>query len=99
LLRLTSDGRYLRHWRVLPSDTERGSHLAIAPDGAIWVSEPDGRRVSRFTEDGIPVGVVTQTREARLLRAPVGLAIGGDGTLYVGDVSLRAVLAIATGPP
>jgi hypothetical protein len=40
--------------------------------------------------------VVSQTREARLLRSPVGLAVGADGTLYVADVSLRAVLAIAT---
>lgn len=99
VLRLGSDGGYIRHWRVLPSDTERGSHLAVAPDGAIWVSEPNGRRVSRFADDGTAIGVVSQTREARVLRSPVGIAIGADGTLYVADVSLRAVLAIATTPP
>jgi glucose/arabinose dehydrogenase len=99
LLSLTADGRYIRHWLVTASETERGPHLAIGPDGALWISEPDARRISRFRQDGTPAGVVTQTREARLLRTPVGVAVGADGTLYVGDVSLRAVLALTTTSP
>jgi hypothetical protein len=63
------------------------------------VSEPEGRRVSRFSEDGTPFGVVSQTREARVLRSPVGLAVGADGTVYVADTSLRAVLALTTASP
>jgi DNA-binding beta-propeller fold protein YncE len=94
LLRLSPDGRYERHWLVLPSDTEKGAHLAIGPDRSVWVSEPDGRRVSRFTFDGEPSGVVDQAPTGRLLRVPVGIAIGADGTLYVADVSLRAIVAL-----
>jgi hypothetical protein len=98
VLRLTADGAYDGHWTVLASDTERGPHLAIGPDRSLWVSEPEGRRVSRFTFYGWPAGVVDQTREGRLLRVPVGIAIGPDGTLYVADASLRAVVAIAFQP-
>jgi len=96
LLHLTSDGRFINQWQVLSTDTERGPHLAISPDGAIWVSEPDGRRLSRFAPDGTPAGVVSETRQGNVLRAPMGIAVGPDGTLYVSDVSLRAVMAIIT---
>lgn len=98
VMRLTAEGRYIRHWTVLPSDTERGARLAIGPDRSIWVSEPEGRRVSRFTLDGAPAGVVDQTRAGRLLRVPVGIAVGADGTLYVADASLRAVIALSFAP-
>ncbi|MGE3913433.1 MAG: PA14 domain-containing protein, partial [Chloroflexota bacterium] len=97
VLRLSADGTFLTRWTVLPADTERGAHIAVAPDGAIWVSEPDGRRLSRFTRQGAPAGVVDQTREGRLLRSPTGIAVGPDGTLYVADGSLRAVVAIDLG--
>jgi streptogramin lyase len=93
LLRLSPRGQYERHWSVLPSDTEKGAHLAIGPDRSIWVSETEGRRVRRFTWDGIPSGVVDQTQAGRLLRAPVGIAVGADGALYVADTSLRAIVA------
>jgi streptogramin lyase len=95
VVRLSPDGRYERHWLVTPTDTEKGSHLAVGPDRSIWVSEPEGRRVSRFTFDGVPSGVVDQTRAGRLLRVPVGIAVGADGTLYVADTSLRAIVALA----
>ena len=94
VLHLSPDGAYLNHWAVLPGDTERGPHIVVGPDGSVWVSEPDGRRISRFTQDGVPAGVVDQLREGRLLRSPIGIAVGADGTLYVADGSLRAVLAI-----
>jgi streptogramin lyase len=98
LIRLTADGAYQRHWSVLPADTERGAHLAIGDDRSLWVSEPDGRRISRFTFDGTPSGIVDLLRDTRLLRVPVGIAVGPDGTLYVADTSLRAVVALAFGP-
>ena len=97
VLHLTPDGRYVGHWNVMPSDTERGSHLAFASDGALWITEPDGRRLSRFAQDGTPAGIVNETREGRVLRGPVGLAIARDGTIYVSDVSLRAIVALAPG--
>jgi len=97
VLRLTAEGQYERHWPVLASNTERGAHLAIGPDRSVWVSEPEGRRVSRFTMDGTPSGVVDQTSAGRLLRVPVGVAVGPDGTLYVADASLRGVVALGFG--
>jgi hypothetical protein len=99
LFHLTSDGRYLTDWRVLANDTERGPHLAISTDGAIWVSEPDGQRLSRFSSDGTAAGVISETHQGRVLRAPMGLAIGPDDTLYVGDISLKSVMAISATPP
>ena len=80
------------------ADTERGAHLAIGSDRSVWVSEPEGRRISRFTFDGAPSGVVDQTSSGRLLRVPVGIAIGSDGTLYAADASLRAIVALTLGP-
>lgn len=97
VIRLSAEGRYERHWSVLSSNTERGAHLAIGPDRSVWVTEPEGRRVSRFSLDGTPSGVVDQTSSGRLLRVPVGVAIGPDGTLYVADASLRAVVALTFG--
>ncbi len=98
LIRLTPDGVYERHWTVLPADTERGAHLAIGQDRSLWVSEPDGRRISRFTFDGTPSGIVDLLHDTRLLRVPVGIAVGGDGTVYVADSSLRAVVALVFRP-
>jgi streptogramin lyase len=94
LLRLGADGRYETHWSVLASNTERGAHLAIGADRSLWVTEPEGRRVSRYTFDGTPAGVVDQTSSGRLLRVPVGVAVGADGTLYVADASLKAIVAL-----
>jgi glucose/arabinose dehydrogenase len=94
LLRLSADGRYETHWSVLASNTERGAHLAIGADRSLWVTEPEGRRVSRYTYDGTPSGVVDQATAGRLLRVPVGVAVGTDGTLYVADASLRAIVAL-----
>jgi streptogramin lyase len=95
ILRLSPSGVFERYWPVLAADTERGAHLAIGADRTVWVSEPEGRRISRFTFDGAPAGVVDQTTAGRLLRVPVGIAFGPDGTLYVADVSLRAIVALS----
>lgn len=98
LLRLDADGAYERHWTVLQADTERGAHLAIGRDRSLWVSEPEGRRISRFSLEGTPSGVIDVFDDARLFRLPVGIALGPDGTLYVADASLRAVVALTFGP-
>jgi sugar lactone lactonase YvrE len=95
ILRLSPSGAFERYWPVRAADTERGAHLAIGADRTVWVSEPEGRRISRFTFDGAPAGVVDQTTAGRLLRVPVGIAFGPDGTLYVADVSLRAIVALS----
>ncbi|MCC6177671.1 MAG: hypothetical protein IT305_20405 [Chloroflexi bacterium] len=94
VFRLDTGGHVLGTWSVLSSDTERGAHLAIGPDGSVWVTEPAARRIRRFTPEGAPAGVVSTTRQGRIVRAPVGVAVGPDGTLYVADAELRALIAL-----
>ena len=104
VLHLSSDGSYINHWQALATDTERGPHLAIGADGAIWVSEPDGRRVSRFASDGTPAGIVSETRQGKRAARANGprsrarrhtlrwrhLAAGGYGDRHVVAVALGA---------
>jgi RHS repeat-associated protein len=83
------DGPALQATFTQPSD------LAVGPDGSIYVADQVSHRIRRITTDGIVsnfagTGVQGSTADpgpaasARFNR-PHGIAVGADGTLYIGD--------------
>jgi hypothetical protein len=70
--------------------------LVLAPDGALWVADADGRVLRRIVQDeaGVHVTTVAGTGEAGYhdgpgsgarFASPVGLTFGPGGRLYVAD--------------
>jgi sugar lactone lactonase YvrE len=80
------DLAFRRQWAVPRSGTLQGMQLAIGSDG-LFASDPEGGRVIRYDRQGrqlAEIGVGELTR-------PVGLAVDGEGNLYVADVAARAI--------
>ena len=76
-----------------------GGHRARLPSGDRAGPERLGQRARRPAGEPLHVRRDTLRRgrsdpAGRLLRVPVGIAIGPDGTLYVADASLRAIVAL-----
>jgi sugar lactone lactonase YvrE len=69
--------------------------VALGPDGALYVAEPDGNRIRRVVVDGANVGTVTTVAgtgaagnqdgpgTSATFNGPIGLAVGPDRTIYV----------------
>ena len=71
------------------------SGVAVGPDGSVFISERDGARVRQVTPDGLMRTVAGtgvpgfagdgQRATAAQLNDPRGLALAGDGSLYIAD--------------
>ncbi|MFN8524841.1 MAG: glycosyltransferase family 39 protein [Chloroflexota bacterium] len=94
VLRLDRQGRYQTHWAISGSDTVRGPHVAIGPDGGVYVTDPRTGRVGRYGMDGQQAGVIEATRQGRIMKTPVGIAVATTGRVLVADPTLGAVVAI-----
>ena len=94
IVRLDPTGRYRTHWGITSADTLRGPHVAVGKEGGVYVTEPSRGRVSRFSPDGQPAGMIEGVKQGRLLRQPLGIAVGPDGTLYIADPGLKGVVAL-----
>ncbi|HYU17903.1 MAG TPA: glycosyltransferase family 39 protein, partial [Chloroflexota bacterium] len=64
-VRLDPAGRYRAHWTIPAADTIRSPHVAIGPDGAIYVSEPSQGRIARYGPSGQPAGVIELSGSAK----------------------------------
>lgn len=80
----TAGGRDLGHL-VEPVD------VAVAPDGDVWVVNSGNNRLERFAADGRAVGSIPIPGWTGERLKEVYLAVGSDGTLYLGDWDARAV--------
>ncbi len=86
VIQLDADFRLIADWRI--DGVRRLAGLALDRDGQVLVTDPDARRI-------LVLGTIGQVRSAfgtGDLRAPRGLTVDDHGAVYVGDVSLRAVL-------
>jgi len=78
--------------------------LALAPDGSLYIAEWNGSKIRRVRPDGIMTtvagtGVFGYSGDggpatAAHLNAPIGLALGPDGSLYIGDAQNNRVRRI-----
>jgi sugar lactone lactonase YvrE len=75
--------------------------LAYAPDGTVYVSEPDANRVLRFAPGSQSAAVLAGGTGSgsglSQLAGPRGLALDAAGNLYVADTGNHRVLRFAAG--
>jgi DNA-binding beta-propeller fold protein YncE/4-amino-4-deoxy-L-arabinose transferase-like glycosyltransferase len=96
--RITPDGNATSWIAVKSSDTVNGPHIAIAPDGLIYVTDPEVQRVIVYNSNGQPAAQFGQPGNGpgQFLK-PVGIAVG-PGRVYVADNELCRVQAFKLSP-
>jgi len=71
-------------------------HVAIGPDGTIWVTDPVMRRVFGFNPDGSfsreLVAASAEEGGMSMLQSPTGIAVNTNGEVYVADVRAGVVI-------
>ena len=71
-------------------------HVAIGPDGTIWVTDPVMRRVLGFSPDGSFRGELTTGSSEEggmsMLQSPGGIAVSDEGEVYVADVETGVII-------
>jgi sugar lactone lactonase YvrE len=96
LLVLENDG-LLRPLARLPSGHYHRTHMAMGPDGSVFISSGfQIRRIYRVS----PAGVVTVV--AGNLADPEGIAVDDEGDIYVAESALHRIIRIrpaVTRPP
>ncbi len=86
-------------------DLNSPTSLALGPDGTLYLADAALFRIFALTPDGV-ISVVAGTGRpgsagdggpatAATIGQPGGLAVAGDGTLYLGDLTNRRVRSIA----
>jgi len=84
-----NDDRVLRLLVRLPAGHYHRTNMAVGPDGSVFVSSGfQIRQIFRVSPEGV-VEVVAQD-----LGDPEGIAVDGDGTLYVAENALHRVIRI-----
>jgi len=64
--------------------------VAVAPDGCVFVADPQHRCVWKFDSSGQPLARIAQGHEGAALLRPGRVAIEGD-VLYIGDVGTLVI--------
>jgi len=94
---LDAGGDVRGRWPTGQANTLDSPHVAIGPEGDVYVTDPEGGRVLVFTAHGQPVGRFGSQAEGQgRLAKPVGIDVGSDGTVYVSDSQTCRVLAFGT---
>jgi glucose/arabinose dehydrogenase len=88
-------GTIIRGWQAVTSaDTVNGPRIALGPKNNLYLTDPEGRRVVVYSQDGTPLGQIRMADESTgTATKPVGIALGADGTLLITDSARCQVLA------
>jgi sugar lactone lactonase YvrE len=92
LFRLTPEPRLVRLAR-LPAGHYHRTNIAVAPDGAAWVSSGFHiRGLYRVSASGVVESI------ARELGDPAGIAIDREGAVYVAETALHRIVRLTSLP-
>jgi sugar lactone lactonase YvrE len=95
-----STGRYVAHWNVEAGDWDPGPYLEpfLALDGAgnLYATAPTGRGVLKYSPAGQLLG--RKGPEATRITLPTGIAVSGDGSVYVVDTNGHGVFVVGQVP-
>lgn len=97
LYKLGPDGAFKADWIIHGVPTTRDTpRIAFAPDGRVFMTDPEARRVLAYSADLAtvsPVGLAAGD-PATELRSPAGLAVDAEGRLFVADAEANVVRRI-----
>ncbi len=75
-----------------PGQFQRPRDLEVAPDGSLYIADTDNHRIQHITESGEVVqvwgsfgDVTAGVAPGGTFNQPWGIALGGDGSVYVAD--------------
>jgi sugar lactone lactonase YvrE len=98
LIVLDRSGRLLHEWPLPRADTRRGVHLALAPDGSLWLTDPQDSSLLHQDSSGRSLAKLgPQGRSGQFLWQPVGIHVDRQGNLYIADAQAGQVVRIAAG--
>ncbi len=93
------DYNYLAQWDV-PSWSSEGvankPYLAVDAVGNVYASDPEGQRLLKFANTGELLAVWGANQGQMPLYLPLGLAVDGQGNLYVADSGNNRVVVYPT---
>ena len=84
----------LNNWDLPPFNSIDGSHLAVGPDGTVYVTIPEEGQVWAYGADGVRRSVWQLPPRDGVPARPVGIDLGPDGELWVTDVANGRVLRL-----
>lgn len=91
VVRFDAGWRARAEWPIPRAGSVFGQHLAVAGEGRLLVSDPEGRRVLRYGRDGQPLG---QIGGDGWLSRPLQVAVDRTGALYVADSEAHRVVKL-----
>ena len=93
VLHLAPDGSVRASWQLEPAggDAPVAWDVAVDPSDHVWVLDPMGGMLSRYTKEGRLLG---KLGAGLGLYRPRGLSIDGTGSLYVADTGGNRVLKL-----
>ena len=97
-----SAGGFVTEWGTNGNNNtqfNRPMHVAVAPDGSVYVVDYKNHRIQKFTSEGIfVIEWGTNGEGVSEFKAPWGVAVAPDGSVYVADTSNDRIQKFSVGP-
>jgi len=94
LIRYTPEGQHERAWPLAIANSVDSPHLAVGVDGALYITEPESGRVLLRDAQGEPAGAWNLSALLGRPVRPVGIAVSGDGVVWVVDSGGGTLIAL-----
>jgi len=84
--KLDRSGRLLKQWGISVANSFDGPHLAMGPGGELYITDPEQGRVIVFNSEGEPLKAWGERGSGDgQFDKPLGIAVDGEGNIYVTD--------------